>query len=175
MASQIYETSLPGLLRIRRDGDEIVSFDQLTQKSGRNFEVKQINHSRSVAGVMRGLHAENWDKVVWVPRGKAFSAIVDIRPESPTFGKYEAFELSDENRQALYLPAGFANSIFALTDVDYLYMVTKLYDGTDTTAVAWDDPDIGVAWPSTDPIISKRDLNNPRLRELFPNAPLFAR
>lgn len=173
MSAKIYTTSLPDLLRIEPEqsadlATPIINFADLEAVIGKPFVVKQVNHSRSVKNVLRGLHAEHWGKIVWVPRGTVFSAIVDIRPDSPTFGKYEIFELSAENRRSLYIPEGFANSIYAQTDVDYMYMVTKTYDGTDTTAVAWDDPDIGVPWPNTQPIISQRDMNNPRLRELFP-------
>jgi dTDP-4-dehydrorhamnose 3,5-epimerase len=172
----ISETSLPGLLRIERPVfndergffHEVARLEELSQLTGQTFEIKQVNHSRSVKGVLRGLHAERWNKIVWIARGKAFSAIVDLRPDSPTFGKYEAFELSEENGLALYIPEGFANSIYALTDIDYIYLVSKTYDGSDTTAVTWDDPDIAVAWPDTNPILSNRDKNNPRLRDLFP-------
>jgi len=175
--TKFFETKLPGLMRLVRPTatehnnslyDEVVNIEELSRVIGKPFHLQQVNHSRSVKGVLRGLHAERWDKIVWVPRGRAFSAIVDIRPDSPTFGQHATFELSNENRQALYIPEGFANSAFALEDLDYMYMVTKLYDGSDTFAVAWDDPDINVSWPHRDPIISQRDRNNPRLRQLFP-------
>lgn len=171
----IAHTSLKGLLKIERPlrhdergyFHEVVRPEELTSAIGKEFLLKQVNHSRSVKNVLRGLHAEHWDKVVWVVRGAALSAIVDIRPESPTFGKYELFELNDNNGAALYIPEGFANSIYAQTDIDYVYLVNKTYDGSDTTAVAWDDPDINVPWPNRTPILSERDKNNPHLRELF--------
>ncbi len=176
MGNQILKTSLEGLLKIERPlrfdergyFHEVVRLEELSGATGRPFKVMQVNHSRSKQGVLRGLHAERWEKIVWVARGQAFSAIVDIRPDSPTFGKYETFELNDENGLALYIPEGFANSIYALTEVDYVYQVSKTYDGSDTTAVSWDDPDIAVSWPNSDPIISQRDRSNPRLRELYP-------
>lgn len=174
MASNIFETSLPGLLRIERrpvddeNEGEVIDLGELNRVSGQVFPVRQINHSHSKPGVLRGLHAERWDKIVWVPKGCAFSVIVDIRPASPTFGRYESFQLSAENRQALYIPEGFANSAYALTEIDYFYMVSKTYDGSDTFAVAWDDPDLAIPWPTSNPIISQRDRNNPCLRELYP-------
>ena len=179
--TKIFKTSLPGLLRIERPAqaeeglasNPVVDVAELNEMNGGNFQVRQINHSRSIKGVLRGLHAERWEKIVWVPRGHAFCAIVDIRPESPTFGQYEAFELSAENRQALYIPEGFANSLYARQDMDYMYMVSKTYDGSDTFAVAWDDPDIAVPWPDDQPIISERDRNNPRLREIYPDHARF--
>ncbi len=154
-ANCIFKTSLPGLLRIERPVradprgffHEVVRLEELSAITGQPFEVRQVNHSNSVEGVLRGLHAESWNKIVWIPRGRAFSAIVDIRPASPTFGKYEIFELSAENGRALYLPEGFANSVYAITEIDYLYLVTKTYDGSDTTAITWDDPDIAIPWP----------------------------
>ena len=168
----ITQTRLSGLVLIQREAaqnefeaDTIVKFEELADA---DFKIRQINHSHSVKGVLRGLHAEHWNKIVWLVRGQAFCAITDIRLDSPTFGEYEDFELSADNRQALYIPDGFANSVYALTDIDYLYMVSKTYDGTDTFAVAWDDPDIGIAWPKGERIISQRDQNNPRLRDLYP-------
>jgi dTDP-4-dehydrorhamnose 3,5-epimerase len=174
MSTLITETGLPGLLRLERpapgeNNDRVVDLEELRRVSGRDFQVRQINHSRSMAGVLRGLHAERWEKVVWVLRGTAFCAIVDLRPEQPTFGNYRLFELSEHNRQALYIPEGFANSAYAVTDIDYMYMVSKVYDGSDTTAVAWDDPDIAIPWPNPNPILSIRDKNNPTLRQLYPD------
>jgi dTDP-4-dehydrorhamnose 3,5-epimerase len=174
--NKIVPTSLAGLLRIERPlrhdergyFHEVVRPGELQALTGTEFVLRQVNHSRSVKGVLRGLHAERWDKIVWVVRGRAFSAIVDIRPDSATFGRYETFELNDQNGLALYIPSGFANSIAALEDTDYVYMVNKVYDGNDTFAVTWDDPDINVVWPLANPIISERDRFNPRLRDLFP-------
>ena len=181
MPSRLFETSLAGLLRIERPAqtdanpwdNPVVELSDLNAFNGGQFEMRQINHSRSVKGVLRGLHAERWEKIVWVVRGQAFSAIVDIRPASPTFGQYELFELSADNRTALYIPEGFANSVYARSEIDYMYMVTKTYTGGDTFAVAWDDPDIAVPWPDPQPIISQRDRSNPRLRELYPDHPNF--
>jgi dTDP-4-dehydrorhamnose 3,5-epimerase len=178
MANKIYETSLPGLLRIEPItplsenetilSEEVVDLEALQKYTGQPFEIRQINHSNSIKNVMRGLHAEKWEKIVWVPRGRVLSAMVDIRVDSPTFGQYELVELSEYNRRVLYIPVGFANSIYAITESDYIYLVSKLYDGQDTFAVAWDDPDLAIPWPNVAPIISKRDLNNPYLRDLFP-------
>jgi len=175
-SNHISATTLPGLFRIERPMrqdergffHEVVRPEELNQVTGLDFQVRQVNHSHSIKGVVRGLHAERWNKIVWVARGRAFSAIVDIRPESPTFGRHETFELDDQNGLALFIPEGFANSVCALTEIDYVYLVSKVYDGSDTTAVAWDDPDIAVSWPNSDPIISERDRHNPRLRDLYP-------
>ncbi len=176
IVNTISKTKLEGLLCIQRPifrdergfFHEVVRLDELSEVTGQTFNIQQVNHSHSVEGVLRGLHAEHWDKIVWVARGRAFTALADIRPDSPTFGQYESFELSDENGLALFIPEGFANSVYALSEIDYVYLVNKTYDGSDTTAITWDDPDIAVAWPNLNPILSNRDRNNPRLRELFP-------
>jgi len=130
----------------------------------------QANHSRSNRGVLRGLHAENWEKLVYVPRGEVFVALADIRPWSPTFGRAATFLLGDEHPTTLFVPRGLAHGYFVLSDeADYVYQVTAYYDGSDTHAVAWNDPDLAIAWPSTEPILSERDQHNPSLRDLFPD------
>lgn len=124
----------------------------------------------SVPGVIRALHAENWNKIVYPITGKMFAAIVDIRPGSRTFGRVETFEFNEEIPKALFIPKGLANSICVVGEkpVHYLYLVDEYYDGKDTRAIAWDDPDLNIKWPVKNPIISERDMNNPTLRELFP-------
>jgi len=176
IASKISKTTLSGLLQIQRPiysdergfFHEVVRLDELNSLIKQTFEVRQVNSSRSAKGVLRGLHAERWNKIVWVARGRAFSAIVDIRPDSPTFGRYVTFELSEENGLALYLPEGFANSVYAYTEIDYIYLVSKTYDGSDTSAIAWDDPDLAIPWPNPNPVVSERDRKNPYLRDIYP-------
>jgi dTDP-4-dehydrorhamnose 3,5-epimerase len=174
----IQTTSIPGLLVLKRPTHkdergffrEVFHLDELEQASGVNFKLAQWNHSLSKPKVIRALHAENWNKIVYPVSGSMFSAVVDIRPDSPTFGKIETFSFSDNERYALFIPKGVANSICTVgeEDVNYLYLVDSYYDGSDTRAVAWDDPDLAIDWPTKDPIISQRDQNNPKLRELFP-------
>ena len=130
----------------------------------------QVNHARSVRGVLRGLHAENWEKLVYVPNGEVFTAVADIRPDSPTFGRVATFHLGQTNPLTLYLARGLAHGYYVLSDVaDYVYQVTAYYDGTDTRAVAWDDPDLAIRWPVAEPLVSARDRRNPTLRELVPS------
>ena len=144
--------------------------DELEEAIGFEFKPVQMNHSLSKPNVLRALHAEKWNKLVYPINSKMFAAVVDIRPDSPTFGKYETFEFSEADRYALFIPEGFANSICNIgsEDVNYVYLVDKYYNGFDTKAIAWDDPDVGINWPIKDPILSERDKNNPRLRDLFP-------
>jgi dTDP-4-dehydrorhamnose 3,5-epimerase len=136
---------------------------------GRPVGFVQQNHARSRRDVLRGLHAEAWDKLIYVPHGRVFNAVADIRPDSATFGKVACFELGGDDRIALFLPTGVANGYCVLTDeADYLYLVTRYYDGSDTRGVMWDDPDLAVPWPVNAPILSRRDRENPSLRELVP-------
>lgn len=174
----IKTTSIPGLLILERPISkdergffrELFHKDELEKAAGIKFEGIQMNHSHSLPGVLRGIHAEDWNKIVYPVCGEAFIAIVDIRPESVTFAKVETFNINDENRFGLFIPKGLANSFCVTGDrpVDYLYLVDTYWDGSDTRAIAWDDLDLNINWPIKDPIISERDKNNPRLRDLFP-------
>lgn len=173
------ETSIPGLLVIemptfednRGFFRENVRFNALDKVNKFKFNVKQWNHAKSHAGVIRALHAEGWNKLVYPVTGKMFSALVDIRPDSPTFGKVETFNFDEKSHKALFIPKGVANSICVTgkKDVEYFYLVDAYYDGHDTTAIAWNDPDLAIDWPVKKPIISARDRNNPRLRDVFPD------
>jgi dTDP-4-dehydrorhamnose 3,5-epimerase len=150
---------------------EVFQVRDLEEALGSSVSFLQVNHSRSCKNVLRGLHAEDWNKLVYVPHGRVFTALADIRPGSPTFGKTAVFRLGENNNLTLYVPRGIAHGYHVLSDAaDYVYQVTAYYDGTDTRAVAWDDPDLAVPWPSDDPILSERDKRNPTLRELLPSA-----
>jgi len=140
--------------------------------SGIGCEFVQDNHSRSVAGTLRGLHYQRHPgqaKLVRVARGRIWDVAVDIRPASPTFGRWVAAELSDANRHMLFVPVGFAHGFVVLSDVaDVLYKCSHAYVAETEAGIAWDDPDVAVAWPVDRPRLSGRDLGNPRLREVFP-------
>jgi dTDP-4-dehydrorhamnose 3,5-epimerase len=175
--SFVKETSIPGLLVIERPTmrDERGFFREVYRASGLepfgvDFHPIQENHSKSLPGVIRAIHAENWNKLVYPLTGKLFAAVVDLRPESSAFSKVETFEFDSENPKALFIPKGLGNSICVLGDetVHYVYLVDAYWTGEDTSAVAWDDPDLNIDWPVKNPIISERDKGNPRLRDLFP-------
>ncbi len=171
-------TSISGLLVLNRPiykddrgfFRELFHKDELEKIAGIKFDGVQMNHSNSTPGVIRGIHAEKWNKVIYPVSGEVFIAIVDIRPDSPTFAKVEIFNVNDNNRIGLFIPEGLANSLCVIGDksVDYLYLVDTYYDGSDTRAIAWDDPDLAIEWPIKNPIISERDRSNPTLRDLFP-------
>lgn len=174
----IKKTSIPGLLILERPiftdergfFRELFHQDELEKASGVKFEPIQMNHSHSKSKVLRGIHAENWNKVIYPVNGQVFIAIVDIRPDSPAFAKVETFNIGKDSRFGLFIPKGLANSFCVISneDVDYIYLVDAYWDGTDTRAIAWDDPDLKINWPVENPIISQRDKNNPKLRDLFP-------
>jgi dTDP-4-dehydrorhamnose 3,5-epimerase len=183
----VERTRIAGLLVVRWEtfGDERGFFRQtyqlaeLEEALGREVGLVQGNHSRSEPGVVRGFHAEPWDKLVYVARGTAMAAIADIRPDSATFGEVETFHLGDPpgDRLRLFIADGLGNSFctYGATDVDYLYDVSDYYrPGVDKRSVAWDDPDLDVDWPVDDPVVSADDRDNPTLRERFPDHPRFA-
>ena len=121
----------------------------------------QLNHSRSARGVVRGLHFQ-WDppmgKLMRVARGEAFIVAVDIRPGSPTLGRYESIVASDENHLQLWAPASFARGFCALSEmVDIEYFTTGIYGPHAESGIAWNDPDIGIEWPIKEPILSGKD------------------
>jgi len=121
----------------------------------------QLNHSRSVRGVTRGLHFQ-WQppmgKYMRVARGAAFLVAVDIRPGSPTLGRHVSIVADDENHIALWAPACFARGLATLSDVvDIEYLVTGNYNGAAESGIAWNDPELGIDWPVAEPITSERD------------------
>jgi dTDP-4-dehydrorhamnose 3,5-epimerase len=177
LQGKVKTTSIQGLYIIERPTfrDKRGFFREIARKSdfkavGIKFNSVQWNHSYSKPKVIRALHAENWNKLVYPITGKMFAAIVDIRTRSKTFGHVETFHFDEESPKALFIPKGCANSICVVgrKPVHYFYLIDKYYDGKDTRAVAWDDPDLKIKWPVKNPIISDRDKNNPTLRELYP-------
>jgi dTDP-4-dehydrorhamnose 3,5-epimerase len=130
----------------------------------------QDNHSRSVMGVLRGLHYQNppkaQGKLVRAVVGEIFDVAVDIRRGSPTYGRWVGVKLSAENKRMLYIPPGFAHGFCVLSDVaEVVYKATAEYAPECEAGIIWDDPEIGIEWPIENPIISPRDLQWPPLRE----------
>ena len=130
--------------------------------AGLDLAFVQDNHSRSGRGVLRGLHYQlirPQGKLVRVTAGRVFDVAVDLRRPSPTFGKWVGVELSADNKRMLWIPPGFAHGFLTLEkDTDFLYKCTALYDPQDERCIAWNDPDLDIAWPhETDPTISDKD------------------
>ena len=130
----------------------------------RNWEVIQTNRSDSKAGVLRGLHYHHEQVDYWyVQRGQIRAGLVDLRPSSPTHRHTQLIDMGDDNQIGLFIPIGVAHGFLALTDAIHTYVVDNYYNGRDENGVAWNDPDIGLDWGVTDPLISPRDTQNPRL------------
>jgi dTDP-4-dehydrorhamnose 3,5-epimerase len=121
----------------------------------------QDNHSSSVRGTLRGLHYQSTPgqaKLVRVTRGRIFDAIVDIRPDSPTFGRWHGEQIDAEQHCQVYIPIGFAHGFCVLSEIaEVQYKVSSPYDGAHECAIRWDDPEIGLVWPLSSPILSERD------------------
>jgi len=139
------------------------------QELGLPWQFVQDNHSRSTKGVVRGLHFQ-WDppmgKLMRVTIGAAFLVAVDLRKGSPTLGQWSGIEASAENRLEVWAPAGFARGFCVLSEVaEIQYKCTGLYSSKAESSVRWDDPDIGVQWPISNPFLSDKDRNAQTLKQ----------
>lgn len=143
------------------------------QEGGLPGTFVQDNHSHSIRGTLRGLHAQvrkPQGKLVRAAVGEIFDVAVDIRPGSPTFGRWVGEVLSGENFRQLWVPPGFAHGFCVLSETAHVqYKCTELYDREDEIAILWNDPEIAIAWPVKDlgkPLLSPKDLAAPPLRTL---------
>jgi dTDP-4-dehydrorhamnose 3,5-epimerase len=139
-------------------------------------EFVQDNHSRSAQGIVRGMHfqvGKGVGKLVRCARGAILDVMVDIRRGSPTYGEWEAFELTDENLRIAYCPVGFAHGFCVLSDVaDVMYKQTGYYDDDLERGISYADPDVGIEWPAGLELIpSARDAEAPLLREIADELP----
>jgi len=140
-------------------------------ENGINIKFVQDNYSRSIKGVLRGLHYQKnpkaQAKLVTVLRGEIFDVAVDIRKDSTTYGKWVSEILSEQNHKLLYIPEGFAHGYCVLSDeADIFYKVNHEYSSEHDSGFIWNDPEINIKWPIDKPIISEKDLILP----LFKNA-----
>ena len=137
----------------------------------------QDNHSRSLRGTLRGLHAQSrraQGKLVRVIQGEIFDVAVDVRKGSPTFGRWSAARLSAENFLQCWIPPGFLHGFYVLSEsAEVEYKCTDLYDPADEFGVVWNDPQIGIDWPVESPILSAKDRSLPRLAEIMDRLPAF--
>lgn len=184
LSKNIYKTSIDGLFFInykkyhddRGFFTELAKIPEIDNLIGAKFIIKQVNFSYSITNVVRGMHAENWNKLVNVVSGVAFCALADIRPDSPTFGKKEYFkfsvdEIDDSLSGGLFISRGIANSICAIEGpVGYIYGVDQLYEERDTAgdkAISVFDPELDIDWPVSkeNMIVSQRDIDAISLKE----------
>ncbi len=173
----IRDTDLPGVKLIRPDvfGDERGWFlenwrDERFAEAGIDVSFSQVNPSHSRFGVLRGLHyqwPEPQGKLVWVTSGRVFDVAVDIRTDSPGFGRWTAVELSDDNHHQLWIPEGFAHGFQVLSEqATFSYLCTRPYRPECDASVAWDDETIGVEWPHRPSSLSAKDAAAPGLEQI---------
>jgi dTDP-4-dehydrorhamnose 3,5-epimerase len=169
------QTDLPGVMVVEPDvhrdarGFFLETFHaRKYREGGIPYDFVQDNHSRSVRGTLRGLHAQRTrpqGKLVRALRGEIFDVAVDIRPGSKSFGGWTAAVLSEENFRQMFVPPGFAHGFCVLSDLAEIeYKCTDFYDRSDEIGVLWDSA--GIDWPVKEPLLSAKDAALPRLEDL---------
>ena len=177
---EVLKTAIEGLLIIDPTvfGDsrgyffESYNKQRFEEATGLDIDFVQDNQSKSCYGVLRGLHFQKppyaQSKLVRCVRGRVLDVAVDIRKSSPTFGKYIAVELTEDNHRQLFIPHGFAHGFVVLSDeAIFQYKCDNFYNKESEGAIAWNDPEIGIDWgiPSADIILSDKDKVNPLLKD----------
>ncbi|MCK5764798.1 MAG: dTDP-4-dehydrorhamnose 3,5-epimerase [Bacteroidales bacterium] len=174
----ILKTELSGLLVIdpKVFGDDrgyfFESFNaEVFASAGLTADFVQDNESRSVKGVLRGLHFQGppfeQGKLVRVARGAVMDVSVDIRKDSPTYGKWAAYEISEQNKRMLWIPPGFAHGFVTLEDdTVFIYKCTNVYNRESESSILWNDEELGIDWGIENPVISEKDSEAPLFREL---------
>ena len=175
---RVTETNLPGVLIIEPKlyKDERGYFKENFQvnrylKIGVNYKFVQDNLSHSKKNVLRGLHFQKnkpQGKLISCYKGIVFDVVVDINPHSQTFKKWFGMKLTGDNHKQLWIPPGYAHGFCVLSDeADFHYKCTDYYDHEDESGLIWNDDDIAIQWPIQNPILSKKDQENPKLKELI--------
>ena len=179
---KVTQTDLPGVVIIEPKvfGDERGFFLETFQAerygslAGISSRFVQDNHSRSRRGVLRGLHVQKQQpqgKLVRAARGEIFDVAADIDPRSPTFGRWVGVTLSDTNHRQLWIPPGYAHGFVVISEIaDFEYKCTDYYHPQSETGVIWNDPDLDIAWPIEDPVLSDKDKRLPTLASLASKA-----
>jgi dTDP-4-dehydrorhamnose 3,5-epimerase len=175
---KVTETRLPGVVIIEPQvfGDErgffleTFALERYRVEAGISLPFVQDNHSRSARGVLRGLHAQATHpqgKLVRVSRGEVFDVAVDITPGSPTFGAWVGAILSDRNHRQIWIPPGYAHGFLVLSETaDFEYKCTDYYCADDEIGLIWNDPDVGIEWPDSNPRLSAKDARLPTLASI---------
>ncbi|MEM6989803.1 MAG: dTDP-4-dehydrorhamnose 3,5-epimerase [Myxococcota bacterium] len=177
---KVTQARLPGMVIIEPDvyGDERGFFlETWSQKryaeAGLPKSFVQDNMSFSSAGILRGLHLQHpygQGKLVHVIAGEVFDVAVDVRVGSPTFGQWDGVVLSADNRKQIYIPPGFAHGFCVIGESAlFAYKCTELYRRETELGIIWNDPDIGIEWPTQAPVLSGKDAAFPRLSEISPD------
>lgn len=149
--------------------------DDAAQRLGIETTWVQENHSRSLRGIVRGIHfslGAGQAKLVRCVRGSILDVIVDLRRDSPTYGRWEGFRLDDETHHQLFIPVGFGHGFCVLSEwADVAYKCNNYYDPSVERGFRFDDPEVGIAWPNLDLDVSERDRTAPLLREIADDLP----
>jgi dTDP-4-dehydrorhamnose 3,5-epimerase len=170
--AHVYESNdIPGvwLIRLEPVSDERGRFVETYRSSWLPFAAPmvQANRSESTSGVLRGLHYHRRQADLWlVQSGRVTTVLSDTRVGSPTEGKHTSVPQGGDEQLAVYIPEGVAHGFYAHDEVVMTYLVTGEYDGSDELGIAWNDPDLGIDWPDSDPILSDRDRRNPPLADI---------
>ncbi|MEL7368942.1 MAG: dTDP-4-dehydrorhamnose 3,5-epimerase [Myxococcota bacterium] len=174
---QVIETDLSGVVvlqpRLFRDdrGFFLETYNQARYaEAGITCTFVQDNHSRSTKGILRGLHyqiTQPQDKLVWCLQGAIYDVAVDVRRDSPTFGKWYGVTLTSEEKNQIFVPAGFAHGFCVLSETaEVAYKCSRLYAPNDEGGIAWNDPELGIEWPLDGaPTLSGKDAALPRLAD----------
>ncbi len=176
---RVLQTDLAGVLLLEPDvfrdprGHFLETFhERKYRETGIPYSFVQDNQSRSGRRTLRGLHAQlrrPQGKLIRVLQGEIFDVAVDIRPGSPTFGKWTGATLSADDFRQMLIPPGFAHGFCVLGDfAEVAYKCTDFYDRSDEIGFRWNDPAVGIAWPIRDPLLSEKDAALPTLAELRP-------
>ena len=179
MAYQAIPTALPGVLILEPKvfGDsrgfffESFNAHDFAKVTGLDVTFVQDNHSRSAQGVLRGLHyqiQQAQGKLVRVTEGEVFDVAVDIRRSSPHFGQWVGVHLSADNKRQVWVPPGFAHGFAVLSaSAEFLYKTTDYYAPEHERCIAWNDPDLAIAWPlQAPPVLASKDANAPMLAQV---------
>jgi dTDP-4-dehydrorhamnose 3,5-epimerase len=173
MAAEITKFPIKDILQIKFSTfsdergffQEVFRLSEIEKGSGVKFNVAQVSHARSAKNTLRGIHSAPWNKIIYVVSGKVQAVIVDLRKDSPTYGQHQSFVLDDQNRSAIFVPAGCGNSYLVLSDsADYVYVVDQEWVPNKEIGVKWDDPTLAIKWQLIgEPVVSEKDKNNPLL------------
>ena len=183
---RVVPTDIPGVVVVEPDvhvdgrGFFVETYHaERYREQGIDAPFVQDNHSRSVAGTLRGLHLQlrrPQGKLIRVIEGEVFDVAVDVRRGSPTFGRWVAVTLTAENFKQCYVPPGFAHGFCVVSAIAQVeYKCTDVYDPASEIGVAWNDAAIGISWPVSEPILSVRDSHHPTLAELAGQLPVWQR
>ncbi|MGZ5325949.1 MAG: dTDP-4-dehydrorhamnose 3,5-epimerase [Solirubrobacterales bacterium] len=178
----VLPTQLDGVVALEPDvhGDDrgflVETFrDNAWAEAGVGLEFVQENHSRSVKNTLRGIHFQTTPgqaKLVHCLRGRIWDVAVDLRRDSPTYRQWEGFELDDQNHRQLLIPVGFGHGFCVLSDEgDVAYKLSSYFDPATEAGIAWNDPEINVGWPISEPLLSERDKTAPKLSEIASELP----